>query len=76
MVKQIARIDVTIVPNENDALILENSLIKENQPKYNIRLKDDKTYPFIVIKNERFPRIFSRENIIRMALNTWDPILL
>ena len=58
MVKQIARIDVTIVPNENDALILENSLIKENQPKYNIRLKDDKTYPFIVIKNERFPRIF------------------
>ena len=58
MVKQIARIEVTIVPNENDALILENSLIKENQPKYNIRLKDDKTYPFIVIKNERFPRIF------------------
>lgn len=58
MVRQIARIEVTIVPNENDALILENSLIKENQPKYNIRLKDDKTYPFIVIKNERFPRIF------------------
>lgn len=58
MVKQIARIEVTIVPSENDALILENSLIKENQPKYNIRLKDDKTYPFIVIKNERFPRIF------------------
>lgn len=58
MVKQIARIEVTIVPNENDALLLENSLIKENQPKYNIRLKDDKTYPFIVIKNERFPRIF------------------
>ena len=58
MVKQIARIELTIVPNENDALILENSLIKENQPKYNIRLKDDKTYPFIVIKNERFPRIF------------------
>lgn len=58
MVRQIVRIEVTIVPNENDALILENSLIKENQPKYNIRLKDDKTYPFIVIKNERFPRIF------------------
>lgn len=58
MVKQIFKIEYTIVPNENDALIIENSLIKENQPKYNIRLKDDKTYPFIVIKNERFPRIF------------------
>lgn len=58
MVKQIHRIEFTTVPNENDALILENSLIKEYQPKYNIRLKDDKTYPFIVIKNERFPRVF------------------
>lgn len=58
MVKQIHSIEFTTVPNENDALILENSLIKEYQPKYNIRLKDDKTYPFIVIKKERFPRVF------------------
>lgn len=58
MVKQIHTIEFAVVNNESDALILENSIIKEYQPKYNIRLKDDKTYPFIVIKNERFPRVF------------------
>lgn len=58
LVKRIHRIEFTIVNNEKDAFLLENALIKEHQPKYNINLKDDKTYPYIVIKNEPFPRIF------------------
>jgi excinuclease ABC subunit C len=58
LVKQIAYIEFTIVHSEHDALLLENSLIKEFRPKYNIDLKDDKTYPYIVIKNESFPRVF------------------
>jgi excinuclease ABC subunit C len=58
LVQNIANIDFTITNTERDALLLENSLIKEFQPKYNINLKDDKTYPWIVIKNEHFPRIF------------------
>lgn len=58
LVRRIARIEFTIVNNEKDAFLLENALIKEHQPKYNINLKDDKTYPYVVIKNEPFPRIF------------------
>ncbi len=58
LVQHIHRIDFTIVNSEQDAFLLENSLIKEFQPKYNINLKDDKSYPFIVIKKEPFPRIF------------------
>lgn len=58
LVKHIDHIEFTIVNNENDAFLLENSLIKEYQPKYNINLKDGKTYPYIVIKNEPFPRVF------------------
>ncbi len=58
MVKQIAKIEFTIVNSEQDAFLLENTLIKKHQPKYNVNLKDGKTYPYIVIKNERFPRIF------------------
>jgi excinuclease ABC subunit C len=58
LIKQIAHIEFTIVDSEHDALLLENSLIKEFRPKYNIDLKDDKTYPYIVIKNESFPRVF------------------
>lgn len=58
LIKQIAHIEFTIVDSEHDALLLENSLIKEFRPKYNIELKDDKTYPFIVIKNEPFSRVF------------------
>lgn len=65
MVKLIHHIEFAVVNNESDALILENSLIKEYQPKYNIRLKDDKTYPFIVIKNERFPRIYFTRKYIK-----------
>lgn len=64
LVKRIERIEFTIVDTEQDAFLLENSLIKQYQPKYNINLKDDKTYPFIVIKNEPFPRIFLTRNKI------------
>ena len=58
LVQRIARIEFTIVNSEQDAFLLENSLIKQYQPRFNINLKDDKTYPFIVIKNEHFPRVF------------------
>ncbi|WP_132052737.1 excinuclease ABC subunit UvrC [Pseudocnuella soli] len=58
LVKRIARIEFTIVNSEQDAFLLENSLIKQYQPMFNINLKDDKTYPYIVIKNEEFPRVY------------------
>lgn len=58
LVKRIERIEFTVVDTEQDAFFLENALIKEHQPKYNIDLKDDKTYPYIVIKKEPFPRVF------------------
>ena len=64
LVKKIKRIEFTIVDNEADAFFLENTLIKEHQQVYNINLKDDKGYPYVVIKNERFPRVFfSRKKI-------------
>ncbi|MEN9699602.1 MAG: hypothetical protein RLZZ301_800 [Bacteroidota bacterium] len=65
LVKQIAHIRFTVVENELDALLLENNLIKSYRPRYNILLKDDKTYPWIVIKNEAFPRIFSTRRKIQ-----------
>src|SRR5882724_10724 len=58
LVKRIRRIEFTIVDSEADALFLENSLIKEFQPRFNIDLKDDKSFPYIVIKKEPFPRVF------------------
>lgn len=58
LVKRINHLEFTIVDSEQDAFLLENALIKEYQPRYNINLKDDKTYPFIVIKKEPFPRVF------------------
>jgi excinuclease ABC subunit C len=58
LVQRITSIDFTIVSSEQDAFLLENSLIKEFQPRYNINLKDDKSFPFIVIKKEPFPRVF------------------
>lgn len=58
LVQKIKDIQFTIVNSEHDAFILENELIKNYQPKYNINLKDDKTYPYVVIKNEKFPRVF------------------
>ncbi len=58
LVQRIRRIEFTIVNSEQDAFLLENALIKQFQPRFNINLKDDKSYPYIVIKNEPFPRIF------------------
>jgi len=58
LVRRIASIEFTIVHSEQDAFLLENALIKEYKPKYNIDLKDDKSYPFIVIRNEAFPRVY------------------
>jgi len=65
LVSRIHTIEFTIVNSEQDAFFLENSLIKKFQPRYNINLKDDKTYPYIVIKNEPFPRIFLTRKLIQ-----------
>src|SRR5687767_1082442 len=65
LVKRISKIEFTIVNSEQDAFLLENSLIKQFQPIFNINLKDDKTYPYIVIKNEFFPRMY----LTRQKLN-------
>lgn len=65
LVKKICRIEYTIVDNEADAFFLENSLIKEYLPQYNINLKDDKTYPHLVIKNENFPRVFFTRKVYK-----------
>jgi excinuclease ABC subunit C len=65
LVRQINDIHYILVDDESDALLLENNLIKENLPKYNIMLKDDKTYPWIVITNERFPRVMLTRNYIQ-----------
>jgi excinuclease ABC subunit C len=73
LVKRIADIQYMIVDSELDALLLENNLIKKYQPRYNIQLKDDKTYPWICIKNEPFPRIFSTRNVIRDGSKYFGP---
>ncbi|MDP2337745.1 MAG: excinuclease ABC subunit UvrC [Bacteroidota bacterium] len=65
LIRSIADIKHLVVETEQDALLLENNLIKKYQPRYNIRLKDDKTYPWIVIKKERFPRVFQTRTVIR-----------
>lgn len=73
LVRRIADIRTIVVQNELEALLLENSLIKEYQPKYNINLKDDKTYPWICIRKERFPRIFPTRNMIRDGSQYFGP---
>ncbi|MGO4289380.1 excinuclease ABC subunit UvrC [Chitinophaga sp. RAB17] len=65
LVEHIHHIEFTIVDSEQDAFLLENSLIKQFRPKYNINLKDDKTYPYIVIKHESFPRVFFTRNVVK-----------
>ncbi|WP_298478871.1 excinuclease ABC subunit UvrC [uncultured Maribacter sp.] len=65
LVKKIHSIKHIVVPTESDALLLENNLIKKYRPRYNVLLKDDKSYPWICIKNERFPRIFSTRRLIK-----------
>lgn len=73
MVGKISRLETTIVNSEYDALLLENNLIKEHQPFYNVMLKDDKTYPWICIKNEDFPRIFLTRNKIKDGSEYYGP---
>ncbi len=65
LVRNIANIEHIIVNTEEDALLLENNLIKKYQPRYNVLLKDDKSFPWIVVKNEHYPRVFSTRNIIK-----------
>ncbi len=73
MVSEITSIEFTIVNSEFDALLLENSLIKENQPKYNILLKDDKSYPYILLTRERFPRIIPTRRMVPGAGQYFGP---
>ena len=73
LIRNIADIRHMVVDSEEDALLLENNFIKKYQPRYNIRLKDDKTYPWICIKNERFPRVFKTRNVIRDGSNYFGP---
>jgi len=65
LVRKIADIQHIVVDSEEDALLLENNLIKKYQPRYNVLLKDDKTFPWIVIKNEPFPRVFQTRNVVK-----------
>lgn len=73
LVKKIHAIKHIVVVTETDALLLENNLIKKYQPRYNVMLKDDKTYPWICIKKERFPRVFSTRKIIKDGSEYFGP---
>ncbi|WP_339707605.1 excinuclease ABC subunit UvrC [uncultured Kriegella sp.] len=73
MVKKIRSIQHIVVPTESDALLLENNLIKKYRPRYNVLLKDDKSYPWICIKNERFPRIFPTRKLIKDGSEYYGP---
>ena len=73
MVKKISDIHHMVVDTELDALLLENNLIKKYQPRYNVMMKDDKTFPWICIRNERFPRIFSTRNIVHDGSEYFGP---
>lgn len=73
LVRNIADIKHMVVESEQDALLLENNLIKKYQPRYNIRLKDDKSYPWICVKNESFPRVFKTRNLIRDGSKYFGP---
>ncbi|OAB80102.1 excinuclease ABC subunit UvrC [Cochleicola gelatinilyticus] len=73
LVRRIKDIKHIVVATETDALLLENNLIKKYQPKYNVMLKDDKTYPWICIKNERFPRVFPTRRLIKDGSEYFGP---
>ncbi|MDR2918699.1 MAG: excinuclease ABC subunit UvrC [Tannerella sp.] len=73
LVKHIFDIKYIVVDSEEDALLLENNLIKQYRPRYNVMLKDDKTYPFIVVKNEYFPRVYQTRNIVKDKSNYFGP---
>ena len=73
LVRQIAEIRHIVVDSEADALLLENSLIKTHQPRYNILLKDDKSYPWIVVRREHFPRVQSTRQLVRDGSQYFGP---
>ena len=73
LVKKIVRLEHIVVDTETDALLLENNLIKKYKPRYNVLLKDDKSYPWICIKKERFPRIFSTRRVIKDGSEYYGP---
>jgi excinuclease ABC subunit C len=73
LVDRIADLKYIVVDSESDALLLENNLIKKHQPRYNILLKDDKTFPWICIRNEPFPRVFSTRNVINDGSKYYGP---
>ncbi|WP_028870788.1 excinuclease ABC subunit UvrC [Psychroserpens burtonensis] len=73
LVKKIASVKHIVVETETDALLLENNLIKKYKPRYNVLLKDDKTYPWICIKNERFPRVFPTRRIFKDGSEYYGP---
>ena len=73
LVKKIASVKHVVVSTETDALLLENNLIKKYQPRYNVMLKDDKTYPWICIKNESFPKVFLTRNVIKDGSEYFGP---
>ncbi len=73
LVRKIYNIQTIVVASEIDALLLENSLIKKHQPQYNVLLKDDKTYPWICIKNEPFPRVFSTRKLLKDGSDYFGP---
>ncbi|MEL6659847.1 MAG: excinuclease ABC subunit UvrC [Bacteroidota bacterium] len=73
MVKNAERLEFTVVETETDALLLENALIKQYQPRYNVMLKDDKNYSYICIKKERFPRVFITRRVIRDGSTYFGP---
>ncbi|HPJ44844.1 MAG TPA: excinuclease ABC subunit UvrC [Tenuifilaceae bacterium] len=73
LVSRVNSIDHIIVNSESDALLLENNLIKKHKPKYNILLKDDKTYPWICVKNEEFPRVFSTRKVVQDGSRYFGP---
>ncbi|MCB2204420.1 excinuclease ABC subunit UvrC [bacterium] len=73
MVAKIADLELVVTDSEVEALLLENNLIKEHSPRYNIRLKDDKSYPYIVVTNEPYPRVFSTRRIIRDGSRYYGP---
>ena len=73
LVDRIKDLKFIVVDSESDALLLENNLIKKHQPRYNILLKDDKTFPWICVKNEPFPRVFSTRNVIQDGSQYYGP---
>lgn len=73
LVNKIVSIEHILVESEADALLLENNLIKKHQPRYNVNLKDDKTFPWICVRNETFPRVFSTRNIVKDGSKYYGP---